>query len=836
MKRVKSLSLLMLLASGGAFAQTVGVTVGLTEVGPVFYVDGQQFSNSQVFLWPVGSEHIVQFPFTVNALGQTLPYQGGTGGTVQWSFGGWADNTGLLVPGGSPVQTITVFSGLTSLIGSVTEMMEFTMTFPPGTGSGATNTNCTGAPGNPTPTDGGAGPFGWGLVYVNGACYSDSETQFIPSGPVTLNAFPFPGYGFVGFEYGGNGPNPYLYNYNLVQPGSAIVAVFSPAKRVSFRSNPLGLQVIVDHTTITTPPALPSSIPDPNNFSTNCTPNYTAIPPNTTAGVTPLCIGDFDFLPGSTHTVAAPLSQQDSSGKWWVLNTFSDTAGETLTQNSTYTTNAATNTPDLVTAQFIPGMQAAILTNPTGLKITIDGAAILPSYDFIWGQGTTHTLSAPATQVDSSGRTWQFVNWSNGGMATQTITVPTNPTTGSGYAVTANYTLLGQVQVTSSPAGLTFTVAGNSCTTPCTVNQSSGTQLSIAIPSSIPISANSRLDFDSWTGGVTSNATALSVTLTQAATVFTANYHYSYLLTATSNPAGDATFKLTPPTPDGFYPSGTSITVTPVPNTGYKFASWSGDLSGPVTPGVLSMSVPHTVVANLLTAPVISPAGIVNAAGTTPDGTVAPGSIISIYGGNLAGALQVGPADPLAQTIGNVTVTVNNILMPLMFVSPGQINAQVPNELAPGSYTLTAQWLGQSPVTGTFTVSRDAPGIFTESNSENIPLAAALHQDGSVITLTSPAVRNEIVSLYGTGFGPYTNQIGDGYAAPNTPLDPVADPVTVNAGFGAFPATWAGAAPGIPGVSIVQFQITSAVPTATNASIVISVGGKPSATVQLPVQ
>ncbi len=42
MKRVKSLSLLMLLASGGVFAQTIGVTVGLSEVGPVFYVDGQQ--------------------------------------------------------------------------------------------------------------------------------------------------------------------------------------------------------------------------------------------------------------------------------------------------------------------------------------------------------------------------------------------------------------------------------------------------------------------------------------------------------------------------------------------------------------------------------------------------------------------------------------------------------------------------------------------------------------------------------------------------------------------------------------------------------------------------
>jgi len=51
-------------------------------------------------------------------------------------------------------------------------------------------------------------------------------------------------------------------------------------------------------------------------------------------------------------------------------------------------------------------------------------------------------------------------------------------------------------------------------------------------------------------------------------------------------------------------------------------------------------------------------------------------------------------------------------------------------------------------------VSRDAPGIFTEANAQNIPLAAALHQDGSEITLASPALPNEIVSLYGTGLGP----------------------------------------------------------------------------------
>ncbi len=373
MKRVKWLSLLMLLASGGVFAQsTIGVTVGLSQSGPVFYVDGQTYNTSHVFLWPVGSTHIVQFPYSVDLNGNTLQFQAGGGGTVEWTFNGWADNQGLLSPTGASVQTITVFSGMTSLIGSVTELMQLAITFPNGTGSGGSNVNCSGAPGNPAPPDGSPGPFGYGLVYVNGTCYSDSTVIFVGAGPVTLNAFPFPGYGFVGFESGGNPPNPYLYNYNLTVPGSAISAIFSPAKRVSFRTNPLALQVTVDSLTINTPPALPTSIPQPNNISNNCTPNYDAIPPNTVVGITPLCIGDFDFLPGSSHRIGAPPTQQDTSGAWWVFSSFTDTLGQNLA-GGTYVTDSATNVPDLVTAGFIPGTQVAILTNPSGLKISVDG-------------------------------------------------------------------------------------------------------------------------------------------------------------------------------------------------------------------------------------------------------------------------------------------------------------------------------------------------------------------------------------------------------------------------------------------------------------------------------
>jgi uncharacterized protein (TIGR03437 family) len=824
MKRVKWLPLLMLLASGGVRAQSsIGLTISLTQAGPNFYVDGQTYSGSQTFFWPVGSKHILQFPFSVDGFGNALSYQNGNGDSVEWSFGGWKDNLGLLSPSSSPIQTITAEPGLTSIIGQIITTLQLTITFPQGTGSGGSNINCTGSPGAPSSTQ----TVGWGLVYVNGTCISDSTVIFVPAGQQTVNAFPFPGYAFLGFESGGNPPNPALSTFNQITP-LQVTVLFTPAKRVNFRTNPLGLQVTVDQTVINTPAASAAGVQQTVNSIQSCNPNSLALPPSPTYNGQILCSGSFDFLPQSSHRIGAPPTQQDSSGLWWVFTAFDDGLG----QNGIYVADANTNYSDTVTGNFIPGMQSAIVTVPAGMKISIDGTTAWPGYNFVWGQGTSHTLSAPASQVDSSGRTWQFAGWSNGGAASQTVTVPTS---GQAFSVTATYTLLGQVQVTSSPAGLPFNVNGSNCTTPCSVNQVSGTQLQVVAPASVPVTPTSRLDFASWsTGG--SNTPTLQVTLSQGVQVYTATYQTSYALTVAASPANDATVKTSPASPDGFFPAGTQISLTPAAVSGFKFVGWGGDLSGTLTPGYLTMNAPHSVMVYLNSAPAISPAGIINAAGPTPDGSVAPGSIISIYGQNLASTTAIGPTDPLQQTLANVTVTANNILMPLIFVSPGQINAQVPVELAAGTYTLTVQSVGQQPVSGSFTVSRNAPGIFTQPNAQNAPMAAVLHQDGSLITTSSPARRKEIVSFYGTGFGPFTESVPDGFPAPLAPLDPAVDIVTINAGGVTVPAIWAGAAPTLVGMDIVQLQIVDSLPSATTIDVVVTVNGKPSATVQLPVQ
>ena len=107
-------------------------------------------------------------------------------------------------------------------------------------------------------------------------------------------------------------------------------------------------------------------------------------------------------------------------------------------------------------------------------------------------------------------------------------------------------------------------------------------------------------------------------------------------------------------------------------------------------------------------------------------------------------------------------MTINNSILPLLFVSPQQINAQLPSSLTDGTYTLEVQNTGQPEISGTLTVARNAPGLFP-SVVGSTAYAMAFHADGSMVTTTSPAAAGETISFLGTGFGPYKTPVFDGF-------------------------------------------------------------------------
>ncbi|HTW67260.1 MAG TPA: hypothetical protein VME17_21720 [Bryobacteraceae bacterium] len=806
-------SLLLLLTLGGMCleAQTSStITISTNPAGARFTVDGTLYSAAVTLNWPAGSEHTVVFLTDPAVAGQTNLVQTSLDGGTEYAFNGWVDNLALTQPIADPVQVITANPNITTLTAQLTVSYKVTLNYFTPSGSTVTSSPpVCGAPGAIP-----AGLFRPGVVYIGSTCYWSSVVLFLPANTtVTLNAYPYPGFVFTGWEMNSATPTAFLTQFTLNEAVS-ITPLFEPGKLVSFLTSPLGMNLLIDHTTV--PTRTINDIP-------GC-PNNETQPVVVETGFPAVCFGDFYFAPGSTHYISGVSPQMDNTGKWWVFNGWSN--GDAA--NALYQVDSNTSTTVVLTGDFVPGAQVALLTSPTGLPLTVDGRS-WPSYDFIWGLGTTHQIAAAASQTGSNGRQYTFQGWSNGGSASQTYTVD-QTAVNSGMVMTANYNELNRIVVQSSPPGLTLQVDGSSCVTPCNIDRQSGATVQVTAPTQVAMGQGSRLDFGSWSDG---GASTHTVTASQNYTTLTASYNTYFQLSAASNPGNGSAFKFSPNSSDMYYSQGTQVTVTAVPNTGFKFGHWTGALSGSFPSGSVQLTSPQAVVAQMITIPYIAPAGILNGVGQTPSTAVAPGSIVSIFGQNLAPGVQVGPGNPLAQTLSGVTVTVNDSILPLMFVSPQQINAQLPSSLAPGDYTLEVQNAGQSPISGNFTVARDAPGLFFQTIN-SVDYAMALHPDGSLVSTASPAAAGETISLLGTGFGPYQQTVLDGFFPPNPP-PAVTDTVTLSVA-GVNPSSTSTAAPGFVGAVQTQFQVPSGLASGTPVPVFVTIDGVNSNTVMLPVQ
>ncbi len=125
--------------------------------------------------------------------------------------------------------------------------------------------------------------------------------------------------------------------------------------------------------------------------------------------------------------------------------------------------------------------------------------------------------------------------------------------------------------------------------------------------------------------------------------------------------------------------------------------------------------------------------------------------------------------------------------------------------------------------------------MFTQANSQQLSLVLALHADGTALTFDSPAVQGETISFYGTGFGPNTTTTVDGFLIPAAPPISLSDSVTLNVGGIVKTPDFAGAAPGMVGITLVKMKITSDLPSGT-LNLSVTTNAKQSTTVVLPLQ
>ena len=201
--------------------------------------------------------------------------------------------------------------------------------------------------------------------------------------------------------------------------------------------------------------------------------------------------------------------------------------------------------------------------------------------------------------------------------------------------------------------------------------------------------------------------------------------------------------------------------------------------------------------------------GAINAA--APAAGLSPGELFSIYGQNLAPQAAQPALLPLPDTMAATSVQINGVFAPLVFVSPLQINAQVPWETTPGSATLTVTHAGVT-ATETVAITAAGPGIFTLYGSQQ---AAARNQDYSINSQQNPAPAGQAILLFGTGLGAVSPAVGTGEPASGTNLSQVNMPVTATVNGASAKVLFAGLAPGFAGL----WQVNVLLPAGVSGAI-----------------
>ena len=230
--------------------------------------------------------------------------------------------------------------------------------------------------------------------------------------------------------------------------------------------------------------------------------------------------------------------------------------------------------------------------------------------------------------------------------------------------------------------------------------------------------------------------------------------------------------------------------------------------------------------------PALALQSVVSAANFRPE-AIAPGSLVALFGAGLASGVARAGAIPLPNTLIDAVVSFNGVQAPLLYVSPNQINAQVPFEVAPGVVTVSVAREDQS-TSLSVTVAEAGPGIFT-LNAQGTGPGAILHAtDLSPVTDASPAHPGEALAIYCTGLGRLRSPVTTGSAPPLPPPETVLRPEVRVAGRTAV-VTYSGAAPLYVGLYQVNIELPADTPTGSQP-LVLSINGAESNTVQIAVR
>jgi len=220
--------------------------------------------------------------------------------------------------------------------------------------------------------------------------------------------------------------------------------------------------------------------------------------------------------------------------------------------------------------------------------------------------------------------------------------------------------------------------------------------------------------------------------------------------------------------------------------------------------------------------PKIFDGGVINACAFGEQAGVAAGTWIEIYGSNLASSTRDWTAsdfngDNAPTQLDDVQVTVNGKAAAISLIGPGQVNAQVPDDIGsvPVPVIVNNHGLSSDPII--VNASAILPGLLAPPEFSTVGSQYVVALAGDSRTFVGlpngflggrPARPGEVITLYGIGFGPVIPSVPAGTITTvltklQNSLGVFFDQTAVNLSV---PNTFAGLAPGC--VGLYQFNLT----------------------------
>lgn len=234
--------------------------------------------------------------------------------------------------------------------------------------------------------------------------------------------------------------------------------------------------------------------------------------------------------------------------------------------------------------------------------------------------------------------------------------------------------------------------------------------------------------------------------------------------------------------------------------------------------------------------PQVAPRGAVNAASYKKFAPLAPGSIVSVFGSNLADGENRSPSAPLLKTLGGLSLKLGSLDVPLFYASPGQVNAQIPFEVAENT-TLQLRAFSKDVIASpeSVTIGAVQPGIFTVDQS-GAGQGAVLNTRGVLVDAAAPASVGDVLQVFCTGLGITNPRAASGERTPVAPLHIAVHAVTARIGGLDAAVEFAGLAPGFVGLYQVNVRVPAGVTAGNSMPLVLSQEGVESNTVTIAIK